>query len=615
MSYPSLEEYNEAFQNIQFSINDSDLKRGTVTTTGLGIPLALCGGFALTYSMTTSGSKYAVRCFHKQSKELELRYKHISNKIKMLNSKYFLNFEFLPTGIKVKGKNYPLVKMAWAKGETLGEFLDKYYKNSTYLKNLQISLRELASFLEHNNISHGDISPDNLMVSNSGKDVQLIDYDGMFVEEIKSLGSAELGNKNFQHIKRTSAIFDNSLDRFSFILLDIAIDILIIEPEIWTKTNSDANAIIFRANDFIDPESSKNFKELSKITSLTVKIKNFANICKTTFDKIPKLNEFIANINIPVGVISFDNVKTRIAQYISSFPVLNANNYLDCFKHVGDKVELVGKIYEVNVAKTKFGKPYIFINFGDWRGNIVKITMWSEALSILQSIPDQSWVGKWITVTGLIEPPFSNTKFNYTHISLTITKNNQLQLITETEAKFRLNAIYSQSTSSVNKSNTDILKDIKKKDNEPINLKNQTLPKSKTNNPINITQQSKTNNQAILDNLKKNSQASIINGNRTIYNNQTQKNTINSSQYNNTNKNNNNCFIATAVYGYDAKETNLLRSWRDHKLSQHIFGKIFIYTYYKISPHLVSVIKNNPRLKRFIRNKLDILISLISKGN
>lgn len=610
MSYPSLEEYNEAFQNIQLSINDSDLKRGTVTTTGLGIPLALCGGFALTYSMTVSGSKYAVRCFHKQSKELELRYKHISNKIKILNSKYFLNFEFLPTGIKVKGKNYPLVKMAWAKGETLGEFLDKYYKNPTYLKNLQTSLRELANFLAQNNISHGDISPDNIMVSNNGNNIQLIDYDGMFVEEIKTLGSSELGNKNFQHIKRTSNIFDDSLDRFSFILLDIAIDILIINPEMWIKTNSDANAIIFRANDFIDPESSKNFKDLSKITSLTVKIKNFANICKTTFDKIPKLNEFIANINIPAGIISFDNVKTRIAQYISSFPVLNANNYLDCLKYVGDKVELVGKIHEVNSAKTKYGKPYIFINFGDWKGNIVKITIWSEALSILQSIPDQSWVGKWITVTGLIEPPFSNIKFNYTHLSSTITKNNQLQLITETEAKFRLNAIFSPSTTSSNKLNIDILKDIKNKDNNPTNVKNQILNKSKTNSSVNITQQPKTNNQAILDNLRKNNQFSIPNGNKT-----TQKNTINSSQYSNINKNNNNCFIATAVYGYDAKETNFLRSWRDHKLSQNIFGRIFIYTYYKISPHLVPIIKNHPKLKQFIRNKLDILICYINKNN
>jgi hypothetical protein len=615
MSYPSLQEYNEAFQNIQLSINDPELKQGKVTTTGLGIPLALCGGFALTYSMTTSGSKYAVRCFHKQSKELETRYKYISDKIRLLNSKYFLNFEFLPKGIKVKGTNYPLVKMAWAKGETLGEFLDKNYKNSTYLKNLQISLKELANFLENNNISHGDISPDNIMVSNNGNDIQLIDYDGMFVEEIKSLGSSELGNRNFQHIKRTAAIFDKTLDRFSFILLNIAIDIIIIEPTMWLTTNSDANAIIFRANDFIDPESSKNFKELSKITLLTEKIKNFANICKTTFDKIPKLNEFIANVNIPIGTISFDNVKTRIAQYITSFPVLNASNYLDCLKYVGDKVELVGKIYEVNIAKTKFGKPYIFINFGDWRGNIVKITIWSEALSILQSIPDKSWEGKWITVTGLIEPPFSNIKFNYTHLSSTITKNNQLQLITETEAKFRLNAIFSQSTSSVNKLNTDILKDIKKVDNELTNLKNQITPKSNTNNPINITQSQKTNNQAILDNLKKNSQASITTGNKTIKNNSTNRNTINSSSYNNTNKKNNNCFIATAVYGYDAKETNLLRSWRDHRLSQNIFGKIFIYTYYKISPHLIPVIKKNPKLKQFIKDKLDILISYINKSN
>ena len=49
MAYPSLLEYNEAFQHPDTALSDPILKNGNVKRTGLGLPLALCGGFALTY--------------------------------------------------------------------------------------------------------------------------------------------------------------------------------------------------------------------------------------------------------------------------------------------------------------------------------------------------------------------------------------------------------------------------------------------------------------------------------------------------------------------------------------------------------------------------------------
>lgn len=104
MPYPSLEQYTEALQSSQIAILEPELKRGTLKTTGLGLPLALCGGFALTYSVEVNGKKFALRCFHKESRELEKRYAAIANRIKQLNSPYFLPFEFIPEGIRIQGK-------------------------------------------------------------------------------------------------------------------------------------------------------------------------------------------------------------------------------------------------------------------------------------------------------------------------------------------------------------------------------------------------------------------------------------------------------------------------------------------------------------------------------
>ena len=163
-----------------------------IATTGLGLPLALCGGFALTYTVNTSSAKYAVRCFHKQSNALEKRYSSITSRLKKLHSPYFVEFEFQPQGVTVAGKLYPIVKMKWATGTTLGEFLEHGYSNASDLQQLGSALCALAKFLQSENMAHGDIQPGNVMIANSGRTIQLIDYDGMYVEDLKSLGSAEL---------------------------------------------------------------------------------------------------------------------------------------------------------------------------------------------------------------------------------------------------------------------------------------------------------------------------------------------------------------------------------------------------------------------------------------
>ena len=293
MTYPRIEQYNEAIQNHKNFILDSELKKAHLAKGGLGLPLVISGGFALTYTFETTNKKYAVRCFHKESKDLELRYNEISKKIKSLKSDYFVNFEFLKEGIIVAGSRYPLVKMEWAQGETLGEFLENNYNNKEKLKNLISSLIKTASFIESNKIAHGDIQPGNLMVSNNGNTIKLIDYDGMYIDELRHLGSAELGHINFQHPQRKiNNPYNSQLDRFSFITLWVSITALVHESRIWTQTKSDMDSFVFTANDFHDPSNSNVFKLLSGIQTLSKYVDLFADVCSGTMSDIPSLETF-----------------------------------------------------------------------------------------------------------------------------------------------------------------------------------------------------------------------------------------------------------------------------------------------------------------------------------
>lgn len=501
MSYPSFEKYNEALQLHNKLLTDSELAKGTVKKTGLGVPLAISGGFALTYTIDCGSKKYAVKCFHKESKALELRYLEISKKIKSLSSSFFVDFEFQPKGIRIDGNSYPLVKMAWAIGTTLGEFLEDHHDNQKYISNLSNALVDLSEYLELNSISHGDIQTGNLMISGPGSSIQLIDYDGMYIDSLAHLGSSELGQINFQHPYRAKMNpYNSKIDRFSLILLWLACKALQEDSKIWDKTRSEIDAIIFRSTDFANPNSSQTFSLLSSYISLKEHVKNFAVICSITqLENIPSLRDFIKGVNLPnignINIIS-KNVSRAVVinEYVSPYPVISAIDYNACFKQIGNQVEVVGKILEVSSNTTRYGKPYIFINFGDWRGNIFKITIWSEGLDIIIDKPDSSWIGKWISIKGLMEAPYTNKRYKYSHISITLTKKSQLFRIDEIEAKKRLAGKIASATviNAEKLSNKDILSQI---GGQTINSKsNPSMGASSVNNI-------KSSNQAILNKI------------------------------------------------------------------------------------------------------------------
>lgn len=270
----------------------------------------------------------------------------------------------------------------------------------------------------------------------------------MFVEEIRDLGSAELGHVNFQHPQRkTLNPFDATLDRFSLIALYVSIRALQADSSLWNKTNSDADAILFRAADFLDPANSSTFSLISNNASLASHIRNFAAVCKTPMARTPCLADFLVGQNIPAINIVLATTSRRGTNpttaakrhgYVGAYPVLLASDYAACLRAVGDKVEVIGRIVEVKQDRTRGGKPYIFINFGPWQGSIFKVAIWSDGLAHVKSKPDDSWVGKWVSVVGLMDPPYENKKFRYLHLSVTVGAAGTMTPITQQEAQWRL---------------------------------------------------------------------------------------------------------------------------------------------------------------------------------
>ena len=70
------------------------------------------------------------------------------------------------------------------------------------------------------------------------------------------------------------------------------------------------------------------------------------------------------------------------------------------------------------------------------------------------------------------------------------------------------------------------------------------------------------------------------------------------------------CYVATAVYGsYDCPEVWTLRRYRDETLAHTWYGRVFIRTYYAVSPTLVKWFGHTEWFKRMWQGKLDRMVA------
>jgi len=506
MPYPQSTEYQEALQHPRTAFFDAELKNSKVEETPLGLPLALSGGFALTYPMTTPVRKVAVRCFHRQIPSAEQRYAAIARKLRELNSPYFVKFDYQQRGINVRGNPFPIVRMDWVNGQTLNLFLDKWSKNASVMENLRASFRTLASFLQHAGIAHGDIQNLNILVV--GNDLRLIDYDGMYVPPLPIGNGTEVGHKHFQHPERTLKDFGPNMDRFSFIAVDLSLRALAADPTLYPRFREGGETIVFKANDYADPASSEIFRILKSNAALRSSTEHFERICRATISQVPTLEDFLSAKNIPAIVARSASPKGTTARpaskaYISAFDVFSTDDFAGVMRSVGNKVELVGRIREVKHGLGKRGrgkdKPYTFINFAPWRGDIVKLTIWSEGLTNMSKAPDTAWVGRWVSVTGLVDPPYRGHHYGYkyTHVGITLTGDGQVQFISEDEAQYRLGRKQQSAASS----NQDVLHKLTGKQNGATSSK--TAPHSFPRIHVpSASKNSSTSNQNILNAIR-----------------------------------------------------------------------------------------------------------------
>ena len=179
-------------------------------------------------------------------------------------------FEYIDHGILVKGKWYPILKMEWLEGQTLGEYVEKNRKNSQTMEDMAEKFKKMAKELKKRGISHCDLHDQNIMVV--GRELKIIDYDAMFVPGLEGFQSSEVGHTNYQHPERRLTDFGPHIDNFSEWVIYISLNALSRRPEIWEEVKGGDQCLLFRSSDFSDLERSKAFNSLDEIADDNLKL-------------------------------------------------------------------------------------------------------------------------------------------------------------------------------------------------------------------------------------------------------------------------------------------------------------------------------------------------------
>jgi uncharacterized protein YjbI with pentapeptide repeats len=252
-------------QNPHLCFVDPELKQSSTAKNSRGRVLLWSGNFATVYKLTKGNRSWAVRCFTRiPQSDVQQRYKLISEYLSQHQIPYLVDFEFLMQGILVKGEWYPILKMDWVQGAEIDRYIGEHIDDSQVLLRLDRQLKQLQKDLQKVGIAHGDLQHGNIMVDSEGE-LKLVDYDGMYVPALRGAPPLEVGHPNYQPPMRSSKDFGDRLDEFSFAVISLSLRALASQPNLWETFHEDNKNLIFRQNDFQEPELSPVFQSISNI--------------------------------------------------------------------------------------------------------------------------------------------------------------------------------------------------------------------------------------------------------------------------------------------------------------------------------------------------------------
>ena len=295
MQYPLLSEYVSAITHA--SENLDQLKHLEVVQDEHGEPYRSSGAFAVVFKMRDprTGQLYALKCFTEEQEGRSEAYRKIEEELEVAGTTYFTSMRYYERELFVDSSvssesEFPVLLMDWVEGSTMELYIREHYRDSYAMEMLCYRFCRLAAYLRSQPFAHGDVKPDNIMVSDTGT-LTLIDYDGMFVPSMQGESSPTLGTEEFRHPLRTPELFDATIDDFALASIALSLRAIALDSQLLDQYGA-PDRLLFSASDYRDLAQSKVMqaiwrlvgdKDLCKLVGLFVLAHAEQSLASTSF--------------------------------------------------------------------------------------------------------------------------------------------------------------------------------------------------------------------------------------------------------------------------------------------------------------------------------------------
>ena len=280
MPLPSIPEYSTCIKTPAL-IQPSVLKNGHPIEKGVRL-VKYSGGFCVVFPYQTSTKKYAVRCWHAEVSDAKRRTQIIAEALKKSNLPYFVGFNYFEDGIMTPLGMQPVVVMDWVEAKSLKKFLAEHIRESNVINEIAENFKRMVADLHANHFSHGDLQHGNIMVKND-RSLVLVDYDSMYVPDLKGMPDEIKGLVGYQHESRwKNKDVSEKADYFSELVIYLSLKALARMPSLWNDLNmEDTETLLFSGEDIQSHGSSTIFKVLktdSELAPLVDKLCEFMSM-------------------------------------------------------------------------------------------------------------------------------------------------------------------------------------------------------------------------------------------------------------------------------------------------------------------------------------------------
>jgi len=275
-------------------------------------PLQWSGSHAFVYKLVGNTTSYAIKCFTKPPHGMENQ-QELSKFFKSNNLDFIIHYE---TGVEIiistpENKNtaisWPILISRWVGDENLLDYLDSSKSRGKLKEDARVlsgTFFDIIKKMELIRMAHGDLSGKNIMVQSNTK-IILIDYDGMFIPNFKDPEAKELGAAHYQHPERKLEPFDQTIDRFSALVIYLSLLAISEDPTLYYPNHDDK--IIFGKTNYAEIRSNKSSpksntdeicKKMASSPNPEVRrlFEKFLQILKSNdLKNIPSLSSLISN--------------------------------------------------------------------------------------------------------------------------------------------------------------------------------------------------------------------------------------------------------------------------------------------------------------------------------